>query len=107
MLPLLEAGLRLKGGCYHPTTIPLFLDDCQVHPNRFGPPLASNRFATASTATEIAIQPPVTSLAAALEPPFSSPLPQAQPFVEGPPPRERSCGPLTATLTPQSVLSNE
>ena len=66
------AGLRLKG-VYPP---PPLGDSCQFPKLLLSaPPLPPNRFATASTATATALQPPVTAAAAALETPFQPPSP--------------------------------
>ena len=68
------AGLRLKGASY-PPPIP-FWEDCPSRPKPLlsSPPMPSNRFATAGTATEPALQP--QPLVQPLSNPSSLPAPR-------------------------------
>ena len=66
LLPAPWAGLRLKGVLYPPAP-PSGMTVSSAPTASVRPPIPSNRFATASTATAPAVQPPVTAAAAAPE----------------------------------------
>ena len=68
----------LEGDAVPPPPPPHLEDDCHFRPNRFcPPPVASNRFKTASTAPATAFQPPLTALATAPEPSLQPPSPSS------------------------------